>query len=209
MIRRFRSEFAYHVFNRGVERREIFLDIQDYRTFLRYLRIYLLPVETSKRLFPYLTPNLVSHNLYGQIKLLSYCLMPNHFHLQIQPELPEAIPQLMKQLSNAYTIYFNQKYDRLGSLFQGRYKAAEITTDELNIHVHRYIHLNPIMAGLTKNITRYPWSSFHEYQKPNGPNNVCKTKEFLSHFNTFKEYEQFLLDHVKAVDASIIEISID
>ena len=196
LIRNFRENCNYHIFNRGVEKRTIFTCPKDYQVFIRYLKIYLLHPNSVKQLFPYAAVNLTEHNLHQQVNLLSYCLMPNHFHLQIQPKDPSSIPQLMKQLSNAYTIYFNTTYDRVGSLFQGTYKAAEINTHELNIHVHRYIHLNPIVANLTKSLENYPWSSYHEYINPNQTTNICLTNNILHRFKNLKSYQNFLLSQL-------------
>jgi putative transposase len=196
LIRSFDTDCAFHVFNRGVEKRKIFLDKQDYKMFVYYLFIYLANPETIKVYYPNLPGTLKIANLYGELDLLTFCLMPNHFHLQIQPKTVDSITKLLKQISNAYTKYFNEKYDRVGHLFQGRYKAAKINNDELNIHVHRYIHLNPMVANLADTLEDYTYSSYQEYMNPGGVKNICNTETFLSHFGGFKVYREFLMSQV-------------
>ena len=196
LIRNFDTDCVFHVFNRGVEKRKIFLDKQDYNMFVYYLFIYLANPETIKVYYPKLPGSLKVTNLYGKLDLLTYCLMPNHFHLQIQPKTDDSIIKLLKQLSNAYTRYFNYKYDRVGHLFQGRYKAVKIDVDELNIHVHRYIHLNPIVAGLTDRLESYIYSSYQEYLRPGRTRNICNTDVFLSRYGTFEIYKEFLMSQV-------------
>ncbi|MEK6852378.1 MAG: transposase, partial [Nanoarchaeota archaeon] len=135
VIRNFAEESIYHVFNRGVEKRKIFLDEQDYNMFLYYLFVYLSPMETVLEKYPRLPLRLYSSNLSREVELLSYCLMPNHFHFLIKQHSKDGISKLLKQITNAYTLYFNSKYERVGGLVQGRFKAVEIGKDELLIHV--------------------------------------------------------------------------
>jgi len=203
LIRSFDTDNAFHVFNRGVEKRKIFLDKQDYKVFSYYLFIYLANPETIKVSYPNLPGSLRMTNLYGELDLLTFCLMPNHFHLQIQPKTEDSITRLMKQLSNAYTRYFNHKYERVGHLFQGRYKAAKIDVDELNIHVHRYIHLNPMVANLADTLEDYTYSSYLEYMNPGRVGNICNTETFLSHFGSFETYRKFLMSQMG--DGGIVE----
>jgi putative transposase len=118
----------YHVFNRGVERREVFLDGHDYRRFLRQLS-QSLEREPS-------------------VSLLAYSLMPNHFHLLIKQTEPVVLGSFLQRLTIAYVMYFNRKYRRVGPLFQGKYKAVRVIGPRQLMEVSRYIHLNPERAGL-------------------------------------------------------------
>ena len=99
----------------------------------------------------------------------------------------------MKQLTNAYTFYFNNKYKRVGGLMQGRFKAVSIDSDELLLHISRYIHLNPLVANLTKDLEDYLWSSYKDYlaEKEDG---LCKKESVLGNFSSQKDYERFVLD---------------
>lgn len=101
----------------------------------------------------------------------------------------------MKQLLNAYTFYFNKKYDRTGPIFEGRYKAVRILTDDLLLHITRYIHLNPIMADLTNDPKNYKWSSYKDYLT-NISSELTNPKIVLSYFPNVKEYQRFVQDQI-------------
>lgn len=162
----------YHLYNRGVEKRPIFYDRQDYQTFLFYLDAYLSSPEQLAMRYPRLRPNLIEHNMHTRIKLLSYCLMPNHIHLLVFQSGARDYSQLMKQLTNAHTQYFNQKYARVGSLFQGPFKARFIENESSLVNVANYIHQNPVRAGLATQPGTYVWSSWQEYH---GTQFLCST----------------------------------
>ena len=118
--------------------------------------------------------------------------MPNHFHFLIRQLKENGISKFMSQISNSYTKYFNTKYNRIGPLFQGAFKAVLIESDEQLIHVSRYIHLNPVVSGLIKNLEDYRWSSYLEYIKPN--DTFCSINEILGFFtpNERKRYKEFV-----------------
>ena len=210
VIRNFEKNSAYHVYNRGVEKRKIFLDKQDYRMFIYYLFIYLNPIREVLKKYPNHPIRLETRNLNKQIKLFSYCLMPNHFHLLLYQLTENAVPQLLKQVSNAYTRYFNEKYKRVGSLFQGRYKAAMIINDEQLINVVRYIHLNPVVAKLVNDPNNYSWSSFPEYTGTSNLN-LCSLEAVMYHFTTVEEFEKFTVNMDKYIKSykQIYNVMID
>ncbi len=144
----------YHLYNRGVEKREIFLDDKDYKVFLYFLKKYLSPSEE-----PVIFQK--KKNLINQIELLSYCLMPNHFHLLVKQNVKEGITNLMNRLGTNYAMYFNKRYKRVGSLFQSVYKAVIVESDEQLLHLSRYIHLNP--QDKVGKLIDYPYSSYGDY----------------------------------------------
>lgn len=137
----------YHLYNRGVAKSKIFLDEEDYRVFLHYLKKYLDPAS--------------GHSFAGEVKLIAYCLMPNHFHLFVHQLSKAGIIKFMRSLSTSYAMYFNKKYERSGTLFQGIYKATIIENEPYFLHLSRYIHLNPISLG--KAWKEYPYSSYKIY----------------------------------------------
>jgi len=142
-VKQYLQEGYYHIYNRGVEKRDIFLDEQDYGVFLNRLKRYLSrgkPCETGLNPAPSLIRN---KNFYGRIKLLAYCLMPNHFHLLLQQKEEKDMSEFITSLCASYSMYFNKKYQRSGSLFQGTYKAILVENDPYLLHLSRYIHLNP------------------------------------------------------------------
>lgn len=158
----------YHIYNRGVEKRDIFLDTQDYKVFLKYLKDYLSPIKDKKKssktfslrgsTFKGIPRQTKNYN--KKVELLAYCLMPNHFHLLIKQNKKEVMKNFMQSLATRYSMYFNKKYDRVGSLFQGNYKAVLITKDQYLLHLSRYIHLNP--SQYTSNLLE-AYSSYAEY----------------------------------------------
>jgi len=141
----------YHIYNRGVNKADIFHDDKDYAVFLSLLKRY-LDDEIEKR------PNREPYpNYHNQIELLAFCLMKNHFHLFIYQQSAESITEFMKSLSVAYSMYFNKQHKRAGPLFQQRYKAVRITDDSQLLHITRYIHMNP------KEYRHHKWSSLPYY----------------------------------------------
>lgn len=186
-IKQYILDGYYHIYNRGVEKRNIFLDKQDYGVFLRFLKEYLLPLEHPDLLkLQGINPRRRPINCNKDIKLLAYCLMPNHFHLFIKQTSNDGLKSFMKALSTNYVMYFNYKYDRVGPLFQGIYKAARIETEEYYLHITRYIHTNSSEL-LTRDqpLQKYPYSSYAYYLGAAAPDWIDVT-EILSLFRSSK-----------------------
>lgn len=144
----------YHVYNRGVEKRKIFLDKQDFAVFLSYLRTYLEPKDETTLWTIFNSPQsswrekdrvqkeLHLKNYYSLLDLTCYSLMPNHFHFLIR-QIKPSLNSFMNSLGTRYSMYFNKKYKRAGGLFQDVYKAVIIESEAQLLHLSRYIHLNP------------------------------------------------------------------
>lgn len=145
------ADSYYHVYARGASRQEIFLESADYYMFLSLFRRYLSAEDVKD------SAGMSYVKLYDDIQLLSYCLMPNHFHLLLYQVNEGAMQRLMRGVMTAYSRYFNKKYDRSGGLFETRYKASCISSDTYLMHITRYIHLNP------KEWREYPYSSLRFY----------------------------------------------
>ncbi len=127
----------YHVYNRGNNKETVFHDPEDYSVFLSLFKRYMSdkPVKDNKqREYPW---------LQHEIELVAFCLMPNHFHMLVYQNTPEAMTKLLQHVSTAYGMYFNKKYKRVGRLFQSRFRASMISNDSYLQHISRYIHLNP------------------------------------------------------------------
>ena len=144
MARPLRIEYPdawYHVMNRGRRGEDIFSDEQDYGMFTVLLE------ETSEK---------------WNIRIAAYCLMPNHYHMLVQT--PEAnISRSMRHLNGVYTQRYNSRHECDGQLFRGRYKSILIDTDSYLLQAVRYIHRNPIEAGLSEKMDSYKWSSHKGY----------------------------------------------
>ena len=175
-IKNYVPQGFYHLYNRGVEKREIFIDKQDYQVFLYYLKLYLSPKEAiieeiKKRAdisFEKKAEKIMKiihlNNFHQKIDLLCFTQMPNHFHLQIRQKNKQDMESFMRSLITKYVIYFNKKYQRVGYLFQGRYKAVNIEKEEYLLQLSRYIHLNAKeMLKKNQKLSSYPWSSYPAY----------------------------------------------
>lgn len=189
----FVNDEIYHIYNRGSEKRIIYQDRRDYNRFLKSINYYQL--EGPKPKFSHFSKkNIFKPEKAGKIvKILAYCLMPNHFHLLIKQEKDNGITEMLTKLSLSYTKYFNTRHNRVGPLFQGEFKAVHIEDDEQLIHVSRYIHLNPIVSLLVKDLGKYEYSSYHEYAE-GGLKGLCSTAEVLGFFRSTDEYLRFIAD---------------
>lgn len=214
--RNVRKEYAensyYHLYNRGVEKRSIFLDAQDRGVFLGYLKEYLLPKDEnairnrladasiSPQERDHLLKQLRLNNFAGEITLIAYCLIPNHFHLLVKQNSVTSIDTFMQSLCTRYTMYFNRRQKRVGSLFQGVYKAVKIETEEQFLHLSRYIHKQALSKSSLQGETLEPQknkpSSYPEYVHLRKSAWV-HPEEILSHFsrkNPFLSYKAFVLE---------------
>ena len=208
-VRSYAKNSYYHVYNRALGKQLLFLDVEDYNTYYYYLFVYLVSLERSARRYKEIPMRLAHKNLNADLTLTSYCLMPDHIHLVLYQKAPDGVTRLMKQLTNAYTQYFNQKYKRVGPLFAGRYKAAPVLTTDSLIHLSRYIHLHPVLAGLSLT-PEYSWSSYSEFADPS-PRNLTSPKAILNVFPSIYMYKKFVSDQkdfAKKV-VKIAEIKID
>lgn len=146
----------YHLYNRGVEKRRIFMDQQDVGVFSSYIKTYLLPKDEDrfKNIIadPRTTPKekddasrlLSLNNFSGELEMIAYTTMPNHFHFLIYQTAPDTIDRFMNSLGTRYTMYFNKRYQRVGPLFQGLYKGVLVESDEQLLYLTRYIHRNQL-----------------------------------------------------------------
>lgn len=186
----------YHIYNRGVEKRLIFQDREDYTKFLFLLKLYLSPVDELHKEFPLLRPHIINNNLEGKLNLLAFCLMPNHFHLLIHQSQKDAITKFMRALITSYSMYFNKRYERVGSLFQGIFKAANVESDEYFLHLSRYIHLNPLGRGAS--IDEFQWSSYLYYlgKKEALWLNTKTISDYFNNKNPNLSYKNFVEDSI-------------
>lgn len=172
----------YHIYSRGVDKRQIFIDSKDYTIFLNLLKRYLSKQAVKDR------DGVTYPHLYGRLEVLSYCLMPNHFHLFIYQDEKMAMQRLMRGVMTSYSKYFNKKYARRGPLFESRYKAVLVTDQSYVEHISRYIHLNP------KDWQNYPYSSL-PYLLGELSAEWVVPRKVSEQFSSKKEYLNFLKDY--------------
>ncbi len=208
----FASGEFYHIYNRGVEKRKIFLDNKDHYRFLETLNFY--------RSFP--QPMKLSDFRRGAIrlkkidkqvqvvKIYCYCLMPNHFHLLIQQLEDGGISEFMRKISDSYTRYFNTKYKRIGSLFQGGFKAKMVETDEYLLQLSKYIHRNSFPLPMWEGKV-YPYSSYAYYLNSE-KHPFCDTEfigGYFSKTNPKNSYKSFVEENEYNDPVGIYNLSID
>lgn len=177
---------VYHIMFRGINRQAIFEDDEDIQRLLETLARY-------KEICKY--------------ELYAYCIMSNHVHL-LMKETEVPISNVIKRISGSYVYWYNKKYERCGHLFQERYKSEAVDNDEYFLTVLRYIHQNPIKAGIVKDIQEYKWSSYNEYIKESEivdkeftlkmfSCDIKKALELFSKFNYQKNCDTCLEDEDK------------
>lgn len=174
------SESYYHVYARGRSRQKIFRDENDFAMFLNLFERYL---STEQKVDAYGKPY---PHLRGDVSLLCYCLMNNHFHLLIYQTSEGAMSQLMRGIMTSYSTYFNKKYKLSGGLFESRYKASRISSDPNLMQISRYIHLDP------KNWMQHPHSSIHAYFM--GADEWLEPAPIVKLFGSTPVYADFLND---------------
>ena len=154
-IKLYGSDQYYHIYNRGANQQNIFIEPEDYFYFLSLFKRHLSEETIFDRY------NRVFEKYFDEVELVAFCLMPNHFHLLCFLKEPDGIIHLMRSTMTAYTMYFNKKYKHTGKLYEGAFLAARIDNEAYLWQVSRYIHLNPL--GLGYDFHNYAYSSMMYY----------------------------------------------
>lgn len=186
----------YHLYNRGVEKRNIFLSHSDYLRFLEAIAFY-QKTPTPMKLSDFRRGKAKFKKTEAQtdlVRIFCYCLMPNHFHLSIQQLQEKGVTIFLKRLLDSYTRYFNTKYERVGTLFQGSSKAKLVENDEYLLQLSKYIHRNPFPLDKWGAKT-YPYSSYNYYLTRKPRSSFCEADFILSYFsksNPKLGYQEFV-----------------
>lgn len=146
LARRISETGLYHIIFRGINKENVFYEDADYKKIKEIIRR---------------VKNEMGFELYA------YCLMTNHVHLFLKEKNPGEIAKIMSKLLSHYATWFNKKYERSGALFGNRYKSEPVEDDRYLISLMRYIHQNPVKAGIVKSVEEYPHSSYSEYIEKN------------------------------------------
>lgn len=198
------TSLIYHVYNRGVEKRNIFLDDGDRVRFMHYLYHFnkqrnqrnsnLSRDLTEANLPPMKQVGPASHNKL--VDIMAFVLMPNHYHILVQQKIDGGLSTFMQRLGTGYTLFFNEKYRRDGVLFQGKYKYKALETEAHFLYIPHYIHLNPlgsvIEAGPTcfNELLKYKWSSLPNYVGGRSFPSVITTDLILDAFGGTAAYQE-------------------
>jgi len=177
----------YHIYNRGNTKSEIFIDDEDYSFFLHKLRQNLFPSQfINKNILLRSQP--LPDNAFS---LISYCLMPNHFHLLLKQNSEISPSRLMLKLCTSYSMYFNKKYDRVGHLFQDQFKQVLVNQDNHFKWLIAYIHQNPKIGRLVNDLEKYKWSSYSDYIKTN-ESLLCDQSIVQESFKSGDDFKRFV-----------------
>ena len=161
----------YHVYNRGNNRQLIFFERENYIYFLRQLR---------------------NHLIANGVDIIAYCLMPNHYHLLVYLNT-DRFSKLMQAFTLSYVKAISKRYQRVGSLFQGRFQAIHVDTEEYLLYLTRYIHLNPVSANIVEKAENWEFSSYQEYIDLR-QGNLPKIEVVRAKFQSADAYRYFLED---------------
>jgi putative transposase len=206
----------FHVLNRGVDKRTIFADDRDHMRFMQSLRLF---NDTSTvRNIARRTDG--ASNLRGRtddlrrlVDIHGWCLMRNHYHLLLSERVDGGLTKFIMRLNVGYAKYFNKRYDRSGTLFQGRSKKIHIDSDGYFLHILHYIHLNPLDFDVTTKdwragtlssskksrriVEQYRWSSYADYASKS-PGSGITTTELFS--DVFRDYPSSLYSYLRDMD---------
>lgn len=198
----------YHLYNRGVEKRDIFIDKKDWARFHKLL--YLANSTIPFRFIAVKDQTIDSIDRGDPIVAIgAYVLMPNHFHILVKEINQNGLSMFMEKLATSYSMYFNKKYERVGPLFQGRFKSKHVNRDEHLKYLFAYIHLNPVKliepkwkeVGIKnkkrafKFIEQYHYSSYEDYcstERQEGK--ILSKDEFPKYFSKIHDFKTYVHD---------------
>lgn len=200
----FQNSEYYHIYNRGVDKRDIFVDNKDFIRFLTSMREFnqTEPVGSLYRLGqiraakPLRSAQADRRGLAASVEFICYCLNQNHFHFMLKQLTDKGIEKFMHKLGGGYTTYFNKKYNRSGSLFQGTFKAISAKKYGYMLWLSAYINGNPEIHKISK-AKNWMWSSYQDYlDLRNGT--LCNKAVILDEFkNDLKNYKKFVKEVIK------------
>ena len=232
---KFTNGGIYHIYNRGVEKRDIFLIVQDYFRFINNLIEFndtksVLPsnvrylIRNPKTITPHclevqLLNNKSKRGKEPLIEILAFCLMPNHYHLLVRQLVDNGIVKFMQKIGTGYTNYFNQKNVRVGPLFQGRFKAVVIDKEEYFKYLPLYIHLNPFdliapewreyklnnPKRMLSFLEKYRWSSYLDYIGKSNFPLVTRREFLLEVSGGLKNFKKNTADFITALNLKEIQ----
>jgi putative transposase len=209
---KFVNDYFYHIYNRGVEKRDIFLEKVDYFRFIHDLYEFndtQSVFNSARKIVRGSTSNNLSDKTRRRdllVEIIAFCLMPNHFHFILCQKKDDGIVKFMQKIGTGYTIYFNQKNKRSGVLFQGKFKATLVDTDKYFLPLINYIHLNPVeliepgwkengiknRQAINKFLENYRWSSYPDYIGIKNFPSILDKKFVESYFNKEIDYKKFI-----------------
>lgn len=198
----------YHIFNRGVQKSDIFTNDSDRVRFL-FLILYLQAPITINNISTFVG-RYIKHSVFNSpyertvtaqkivdtraVELICFTLMPNHFHLLVREKEVGGVSLYLQRIQNAYSKYINVKYRKSGHVFQGPFRAVHIEDNEQLLYTSAYIHSNPReLKEWKKNFKQYPWSSFCDYIQKNRWEELLACSYLLDQYKSADEYVDSVL----------------
>lgn len=196
----------YHIYNRGVDKRTTFEDQEDILRFLQSMdefnvvepigSIFKNSFKKKNNQLRGSTSKLVVQGSDRLVDFICYCINPNHYHFVLLQLADGGISEFMKRLSGGYTYYFNNKNDRSGVLFQGRFKSKHIDKDQYLTNLSAYVNLNYRVHKIAGEDLKLVRSSWGEYMEENNEN-ICKKDVVLNYFKNKEQYKKFALNSIQ------------
>lgn len=204
----------YHIYNRGTDKRSIFSDVTDFNRFIQSMQEFNV-AEPIGSIYEHCRVKIKSTHKFGSstsklhedkplVSIVAYCLNSNHYHFLVQQLSERGVEKFMQRLGTGYTKYFNHKYDRSGVLFQGKFKAVHVDSNEYLLHVSAYVNLNYRVHNFGSRTSKFQYrGSWEEYvgvicgkKKKDG---ICDTDTILGQFRNKSEYIPFAENSLKGI----------
>lgn len=200
----FAEKEYYHVFNRGSDRKKIFIDDADYARFVFLITHLQSPIKIYN--ISWYTKDFLKKGRFNSkektisniikqrsVELISFALMPNHFHLLVKNNEEQVLSVYMQRILTAYSKYFNAKYQKKGHVFEGPFGAVHVSNNTQLLHTSAYIHKNPKeLPDWNQNYEKYPWSSYQDYIGLNRWGDLINPGIVLEQFNNQAKYKEFV-----------------
>ena len=181
----------YHIYNRGVDKRQIFSSEYDINRFLKGMELF-NSIEPIGSLYVMSFEKQIDHARKKLVRIIAYCLNGNHYHMILQQCVDRGIAEFMRRVNGGYTLYFNQKHKRSGSLFQGTFKSKHIHDNDYLLHLSAYVNLNDRVHQLrseTPKLVRSSWVEYTSHIK-----GLCENKILLDQFKNKETYKKFAFE---------------
>ena len=192
----------YHIYNRGNSRQAIYLTLDDHA---RFMALLYLANGTKSIDFREIDQKVLFNFDRGEqlVAIGAYCLMPNHFHILVTPLVEDGMVAFMRKLATGYSMYFNKKHHRTGSLFEGKFKSEHVDNDQYLKYLFAFIHLNPAklkqsdwqqvgitdVGGMMNYLNNYPYSSYIDNAVTRPEFNILDRSRFPQYFKDKTSYD--------------------
>ncbi len=221
---------VYHVYNRGTDKRTVFVDDTDYLRAVHDMFEFNDTKPAVNLTYHYAKskevglPKLKRRPRNLLVEILCFCLMPNHYHMMLRQVVDGGISTFMRKFGTGYTNWFNQRYERSGVLFQGKFKAVHVVRDEHFLYLPHYIHLNPLdiyqskwkedlivdVKGAIEFLDTYRWSSYGDYVGKGDFTSLTQNRQLILGSRTSEDYQNDIVSWMRSCDIGRVDgVAID